>query len=449
MQTDPQGFYFMPIAIGDDYFDATSSPERVERHMRVARDVGARYLRCAFTWNAIEKAQRQYDWPFWDRLVNAAERAGNGLIPYVAYTPEWAALVKQDFWTQPPLDPQLYADFMYQAALRYRGRIHAWEIWNEPDNREYWRGSAAEFARMVELASVAIRRADPAAVLVLGGMSLGPSEFFQSLIREQHVDRYVDVIATHGYPESWGQLRTERQYREWITAMQALIGEGGMGVDFWTNEMGYADYRFKPNQASKYGVSIAYGYEHTANFAATSLFKAETIALASGKVSLTGWYRIDDFTAAETRLGDDGVNYHLGLLDAQGRRKPAYFALKFFRRVFDQPTRTIRAEDSADESVVDVLAKKNGKIVVVGWLRSSEPDEVPNHSGMARDKRRQQVSVAVPCRSISEVQSWNEQGRATRRALRFRPGHFDGVSLTGDHIFVAEMNCTPPNELHH
>jgi hypothetical protein len=85
----------MAIAVGDDYFDGTSSPERVERHLRVARDIGASYLRCAFTWNAIEKAKGQYDWAFWDRLVEAAESNGIELIPYVAYTPEWAASVKK------------------------------------------------------------------------------------------------------------------------------------------------------------------------------------------------------------------------------------------------------------------------------------------------------------------------------------------------------------------
>jgi hypothetical protein len=442
-QTDARGFYFMPIAVGDDYFDGTSSPERVERHLRVAREVGASYLRCAFTWNAIEKAKGQYDWTFWDRLVEAAERNGIELIPYVAYTPEWAASVKEDFWAQPPSDPQLLADFMYEAALRYRERIHAWEIWNEPDNREYWRGSPQEFVRLVELAAVSIRRADPSAVLVLGGMSLGPGDFFQALMRQYHVDRYVDVIATHAYPESWEPLRAEREYHDWIAQMQQLIRDGGMGVDFWANEMGYADYRFKPNQASKYGVSVTYNYEHTTNFAATSLFKVETMALASSEVSLTGWYRIDDFPATETRLGDDGVNYHLGLLDTQGHPKPAYFALKFFRHVFDEPVRTISMEQRLDQTVIDVFVKKNGKLVVVGWLRSSEASEVSDHSGMASDPRRAQVSVAVPCRRVSRLRSWDEQGRATRNRARFHSGRLDSVPLTGAHIFIAEMNCTP------
>jgi hypothetical protein len=241
-------------------------------------------------------------------------------------------------------------------------------------------------------------------------MSLGPGDFFQALMRQYHVDRYVDVIATHGYPESWGPSRTERQYHDCIAQMQQLIRDGGMGVDFWANEMGYADYRrFKPSQASKYGVSVTYNYEHTPYFAAI--------------------------------LGDDGVKYHLGLLDTQEHPKPAYFALKFFRQVFDEPVRTISMEQRLDQTVIDVFVKKNGKLVVVGWLRSSEPREVSNHSGMASDCRRAQVSVAVPCRRVSRLRSWDEQGRATRNRARFHSGRIDSMPLTGEHIFIGEMNC--------
>src|SRR6185312_9879024 len=67
--TDAAGFYYMPRAIGDDYFDGTSSIERVRRHFSVARRAGVKYLRCAFSWDAIEKEHGTYDWQFWDNLV--------------------------------------------------------------------------------------------------------------------------------------------------------------------------------------------------------------------------------------------------------------------------------------------------------------------------------------------------------------------------------------------
>src|SRR5579883_748226 len=137
------GFYTMATAIGDDYFDGTSSQARVRRHMAVAHLLGVKYLRCAFSWNGIEPQSGNYNWAFWDNLVSEAHRNNIELIPYVAYTPKWAVRnPEKDFWKEPPRTPALYAQFMYDAATRYRGQIKSWEIWNEPDNQDYWTGSA-------------------------------------------------------------------------------------------------------------------------------------------------------------------------------------------------------------------------------------------------------------------------------------------------------------------
>src|SRR5689334_8849262 len=300
-QTDAAGFYFMPTGIGDDYFDGTSDLKRVRRHFKIARKAGVKYFRCAFSWNGIEKSPGQYEWSFWDMLVREAEKAHIQLIPYVAYTPEWAAAKSDEFWKHPPRDTRLFADFMYQAARRYRGRIRSWEIWNEPDLTEYWQGSVELFAQLVREAAVEIRRADPAAVLVLGGVSLGPSSFFHELIEQYHVDRYVDVIATHGYPESWHSQRAETIYREWIPEMHEIETRSGAGDDLWANEMGYPDFRNSAAQATRWGnTPVFYSYEHTAPYSAAELFKGHVMALASGDVSLISWYRVDDFPASET-----------------------------------------------------------------------------------------------------------------------------------------------------
>src|SRR5262249_9359151 len=161
-----------------------------------------------------------------------------------------------------------YADFMFRIARRYRGRIHSWEIWNEPDIGEYWMGSSDQFAELVKLAASAIRRADPDATLVLAGMSKGPSPFFQMLVKKHHVERFADVVAMHGYPEWWLEERAETVDQSWIAEMNRLVVHDGARRDFWLNEIGYADYRYSPMLANKYGVSAVFPHEHTPEFAA-------------------------------------------------------------------------------------------------------------------------------------------------------------------------------------
>jgi hypothetical protein len=255
--TDANGYYSMPMALGEDYFDGNDSLVRVARHLRTARRAGVKYLRCAFSWNGIERKPGEYSWTFWDKLVSVAAQSDVELIPYVAYTPRWAAREAHDFWKQPPHDPELYADFMYRIAARYRARIHSWELWNEPDNKDYWTGTAGEYANLVARAAMRVREAGAAAVLVLGGMANGPSEFLHRLMTDYSIHRYVDVIALHAYPESWGNERAEIPFQKWIPAVRQMIAQDHSGADLWINEMGYADYRFSARKASLYGTELS------------------------------------------------------------------------------------------------------------------------------------------------------------------------------------------------
>jgi hypothetical protein len=447
-QADAEGYYWMPTAVADDYFDGTSSRQRVRWHMQVAQETGAKYLRCAFTWNAIEKQRGTYDWAFWDMLLDEADRAHIQLIPYVAYTPEWAAGTSDQFWKRPPTDAQLYADFMYQIARRYRGRIHSWEIWNEPDITEYWMGSPDQFAELVKQAAAAIRRADPDATVVLAGMSRGPSPFFQRLIEQHHIDRLVDVVAMHGYPESWLEERAETVDQGWITDMNRLVVHDGVRRDFWLNEIGYADYRYSPIEANKYGVSAVFPHEHTPDFAAASLFKAQVMALASGEVSLTAWYRIDDFDPQRTTFSDDQVNFHLGLLDKNRHPKSTFFALRHFNELFDKPARPLlsQAVSSAgpkSQAVMNVFERQDGRVIVVSWLRGLNRDEAMNADGKTPDTRREDISVHLPCSAVNQVHISDSQGKAASAFTVFQNGWFDGIHLRPDGLFIAEMDCQP------
>ena len=433
------GLYTMPTAIGDDYFDGADPRSRIDRHLKIAHPLGARYLRCAFSWNGIEKQQGRYQWRFWDDLVAAAERRGIGLIPYVAYTPEWAARDRRDFYKQPPRDSRLYANFLRVLAARYRGRIRSWEIWNEPDNKDYWTGSAAEFADLVTLAARGIRDADPSAVLVLGGMANGPSAFFHSLIIDHHIDRVVDVVALHAYPESWLNERAEAIFDDWLPAIRKILPAS---IDLWLNEMGYADYRLRPDAASIYGTNVFYRYEHTPAYQAAMLFKIHVMTLAERAVSLSGWYRIDDFPHSDTRIGTDLVNHHLGVVDILGRPKPAFRAMRFFNRVFREPSAPVesgvrRAVDS--QAVVRSFRVGDRRAVVVAWLRSSRREEVADKSGMLTDSRAESVAIDPPCRP-RKLRVYDPEGRRTPvRSL-------DDVRLTGGSVFIAEVECAASRE---
>jgi len=437
----------MSTAIGDDYFDGHDTRDRVLRHLRIAKDLHVHYLRCAFSWNGIEPEQGKYDFRFWDMLVDEASTSGIELIPYVAYTPEWAARDKKNFWEQPPSDPRTFSTIMERLATRYRGRIHGWELWNEPDNREYWQGTAGEFAQMVIPAAQAVRRADPSARLVLGGMSYGPADFFQQLALKYQIGQYFDVIATHAYPESWHEQRAEEVFQKELPRMEELVKRSGGTPVLWVNEMGYSDYRYDPSHASVYGTNIYYSYEHTSRYAADFLLKSFLMTAASGDVSLAGWYRIDDFRENDPRMPSDHVHDHLGVEAVDGTVKPEFYALQLFNSLLSEPFRVADTSTSArtnsSQTIVHTFIRQDGRVVVAGWLRSSEYGEVPAHTGMLRDTRRETVSITLPCRA-SQITNYNALGKHS-----IVPGklaaELKDVPLTGDRIYLAEIQCAGSN----
>jgi hypothetical protein len=106
--------------------------------------------------------------------------------------------------------------------------------------------------------------------------------------------------------------------------MADLIQQSATGKPLWLNEFGYPDFRHAPNRATMWSEKqdVYLAHEHTPNYQAVQLFKVQLLALASGRVSLVTWYRLHDYAAIADIGGQDAVNQHLGLLDAQGKSKP-------------------------------------------------------------------------------------------------------------------------------
>jgi hypothetical protein len=66
----------------------------------------------------------------------------------VDFQPAWARVDGAD--NGPPDNYNDYGDFLYEMASRYRGRIRAYEIWNEPNLAREWGGQPPDARQYVE-----------------------------------------------------------------------------------------------------------------------------------------------------------------------------------------------------------------------------------------------------------------------------------------------------------
>jgi hypothetical protein len=387
----------MTIGLCEDYPEESRSVESARRDLAAARALGAQVLRIAFAWDAIESEPGQYDWTFWDRFVEMADEADIRLIPYICYTPRWALDAGGDerFWRHPPKDPSRFAQFVTVLVNRYKDRIHSWELWNEPDNPDYWAGTIEQYAQLVKAGSQAVRSADPSAVVVLGGVAW-ELDFVERLLRDHDLSRWVDVINVHSYFETWSPDPLEF-LPQYVGRLREIIQRYGNHQQIYMAEVGYSSYRNGALVSSAYW--CAFDYEHTEAYQAQQLFKTLTLLAAEGDVAVVAWYRINDLPDSQEVIGDVN-NRHLGLYHFDGSAKPAAAALARFTRLM-RGARPIDALVSVNHTIdsaaqIHAFQRPDGSVVIVGWLQTNVPGDRPlTRGGEAHDPREQTVRVTV------------------------------------------------------
>jgi hypothetical protein len=204
--------------------------------------------------------------------------------------------------------------------------------------------------------------------------------------------------------------------------MRQALASVDSRADIWLDENGYSDYRYSNRSVSRdMQVPMAYGYEHTPAYQAVMLWREHVDVLATGLASLMGWYRIHDLPESTGTIGDAN-NRFLGIVDVQGREKPDFYALRFYDQLFNQPTRsldgkvTLLAPGNRDV-VVHVIEKRNGDVVVSGWLRRPDSAMPAGDPGLAPDSRPA-VNVPVqlpPAYSFSRLTSYRVSGEMISR----------------------------------
>jgi hypothetical protein len=147
-------------------------PEVASRDVQIVRAAGFGWIKVNFGWREIELAKGQFDWAHTDHIVEMANAEGLDLLVRIDYQPRWAGGGYPV--SGPPDNPQDLADFLFALASRYKGRIRAYQVWNEPNLAREWGGKTPDpgaYVSLLQRCYAAIKRADPNAMVISAGLS--------------------------------------------------------------------------------------------------------------------------------------------------------------------------------------------------------------------------------------------------------------------------------------
>lgn len=233
--------------------NGTYNQAQIDLQLREARAAGATVARSDAFWESAEPAPpvdgvHHYVWRFDDEVAGALAASGLRWMPILDYSAPWAESVPgQDH--SPPSSPADYAAYAAAFAARYGDggsfwRAHpgltpepveTYEIWNEPDNGEFWvpTPNAGRYAALYERARAAIAAVDPSARVIVGGLK-SPATFLPAMVAAAPELRgHIDGVAIHPYGNPLVVLSK-------IRAARATLASLGLGsVPLYVTEFGW------------------------------------------------------------------------------------------------------------------------------------------------------------------------------------------------------------------
>ncbi len=127
-------------------------------------------------WDHFSLEPGQMDWSGYDAVVYFAAQHDLKLMMSVVGAPDWSRSYFDDTpETAPPDDLGLFAAFVGELVDRYKGDVHAIEVWNEQNLDREWdteQGvNAQRYVEMLRLTYQAIKSRDPDIIVISGALS--------------------------------------------------------------------------------------------------------------------------------------------------------------------------------------------------------------------------------------------------------------------------------------
>ena len=139
-------------------------------------NAGLGWVKQQIPWEEIENQAGLYYWDVTDQLVDTMRSYGLSILVSVIRAPDFYKLPElAGTHRGPPVDPTKFRDFMRELASRYRGKIQAYELWNEANLMREWStlspSSHLELLELIKQGYIGVKEGDPDAVVVLGALT--------------------------------------------------------------------------------------------------------------------------------------------------------------------------------------------------------------------------------------------------------------------------------------
>ena len=253
-------------ALGMNVFlEQEVEPEKRQRSLELLQAAGVGWVRQELPWEQIEPVAKGQTldpsfggstWAKFDDIVDRAAAMHMPLLLRLDTSPRWALPPGAMDGLGPPTDLNDYFDFVAEVATRYRGRVAAYQIWNEPNLTSEWGGlppDARAYAEMLRGAAARIRSADPSAKVVMAALAPTLTENADALNELAYLQQLYDfgirgafdVLAVQAYGLRGGpddpriNSASDVTFSRPVLVRDVMFRNGDTLVPMWATEVGW------------------------------------------------------------------------------------------------------------------------------------------------------------------------------------------------------------------
>ena len=315
------------------------------RELDMIEAAGFKFIRMDFHWARTEKIKGVYDWSAYDELTSNLKRRGIRAIYILDYNNPLYTGKRAAWGPRSSADVAAYSNWAAAAAKHFKGDHIVWEIWNEPNNRAFWKPhpDVRQYITLALSACKAIRKADPGAVIIGPAAVKFNWKFFTSFFKSG-VLQYLNGVSVHPYRGSRPPETVGPDFRRLRRIIDRYEPEG-KNIPIVSSEWGYTTYTR--------GVS----YRTQADY----VVRQQLFNLYCG-VPVSIWY---DWKNNRPDLAVKGDNR--GVVTYTLKPKPSYFAVQTLTHELSG-YHIIKRYNTGDASdVVLVLSNAERLIKLAAW----------------------------------------------------------------------------------
>ena len=314
-------------------------------------------------WWKVEPQKGVWKFEHSDKTVADAAAAGAEVDFILTSSPTWAASrpdepVGRTYYPNgirsEPADLNQWAEYVRTVAQRYKGRVHLYETWNEPNTSFSYSGDVSHMVALCRVARDVLKKVDPGITVISPGFSPEQNLQFVLDFLTTGGGESFDVFGYHFYTEA----STPEQQVTLFEQLQSLLHQAGIAqIPIWNTESGYLILTIPEARRQNAAELPKYPHALSQQEAEDFLVRAYVLGWAL-HMQRFFWYA----------WGDN----HFALVDDWGQtRTPAVTALQRLAETLTGATMLSCSRDSRGIWVVRFRSPKGSPLKIV-WSDSGE-----------------------------------------------------------------------------